>query len=48
MSKASLVAGADGLLLEVHNHPEKSLCDKEQTIDFNTFDNILSFIRNNG
>ncbi len=45
MSKASISAGADGLLIEVHYNPEESLCDKNQTIDLETFDRILEFIR---
>ena len=44
MSKAALTAGADGLIIEVHNHPEHSLCDSEETIDFATFDEIMKFI----
>lgn len=43
MSKAALVAGADGLLIEVHNEPEKSLCDAKQTINMETLDRILEF-----
>ena len=43
MSKAALVAGADGLIIEVHNEPEKSLCDSKQTINIETFDKILEF-----
>ena len=45
MSKASLAAGCDGLLLEVHYDPESSLCDSKQTIDLETFDKILDFIK---
>ena len=45
MSKASLVAGCDGLLLEVHTHPDKSLCDSDQTIDFTILDKILAFAK---
>ena len=41
MSLAALAAGCDGLLIEVHNKPETSLCDKEETIDFDTLDRIL-------
>ena len=41
MAKASLAAGCDGLLLEVHTHPEQSLCDKDETIDMKTLDCIL-------
>lgn len=43
MSKASLVAGADGLIIETHISPEKSLCDSEQTIDIKQLKNILNF-----
>ena len=43
MSKASLVAGADGLLIEAHTNPEKSLCDSEQTININQLKNIIQF-----
>ncbi|MDD4795857.1 MAG: hypothetical protein PHG03_04815 [Bacilli bacterium] len=32
MSKASLIAGADGLLIESHINPESSLCDAEQLL----------------
>jgi len=32
MSKASLAAGADGLLLEVHFRPEEALCDGSQSL----------------
>lgn len=37
MALASLAAGADGLLLEVHPHPDKAASDGMQTIDFPTF-----------
>lgn len=43
MSRASLVANADGLIIEVHTDPDKSLCDSEQTIDIDTLKNILEF-----
>ena len=42
-SKAALVSGADGLLIEVHTDPEISLCDKNQTINFTELDKILIF-----
>ena len=32
LAKASIAAGADGLIIEVHNNPEKALCDGEQSI----------------
>ena len=43
MSKASLIAGADGLIIETHISPEKSLCDSEQTINIEQLKNILKF-----
>ncbi len=32
MSKAALAAGADGLMVEVHNDPENALCDGGQSL----------------
>ena len=43
MSKASIAANCDGLLIETHIRPEESLCDKNQTIDLETLDRILEF-----
>lgn len=43
MSKAALIAGADGLIIEVHIDPESSLCDSEQTIDIETLKRIIDF-----
>lgn len=37
MAKAAIVAGADGLLLEVHNQPDKAVSDGDQSIDLNDF-----------
>lgn len=37
MALASLAAGADGLLLEIHPNPDKAASDGMQTIDFPTF-----------
>ena len=31
---ASIMAGADGIMLEVHNTPEKAFSDSQQTLDF--------------
>ena len=41
MSLAAVVAGCDGLLIEVHNNPDESICDKEQTIDIKTLKRII-------
>ena len=43
MCKASLAAGADGLLIEVHTDPDKSLCDSKETINLKKLDEILKF-----
>jgi 3-deoxy-7-phosphoheptulonate synthase len=32
VARASVAAGADGLLIEVHNQPEKALCDGAQSL----------------
>ena len=32
MAKAAVVAGADGIMIEMHPHPEKALCDGEQSL----------------
>ena len=37
MSRAALAAGADGIMVEVHNHPEKALSDSEQQMSFSEF-----------
>lgn len=34
---ASLAAGAHGLIMEVHNQPDKALCDGKQSLTFETF-----------
>ena len=43
MSKASLIAGADGLIIEVHINPSESLCDSQQTINVEELKEIISF-----
>jgi 3-deoxy-7-phosphoheptulonate synthase len=32
MARAAVASGADGILVEVHNHPEKALSDGPQSI----------------
>ena len=41
MAKASLAAGADGLILEIHPHPDKSVSDAQQTISLESFAQIM-------
>jgi 3-deoxy-7-phosphoheptulonate synthase len=37
MTRAAVAAGADGLLIEVHPHPEQALCDGPQSLKPETF-----------
>jgi 3-deoxy-7-phosphoheptulonate synthase len=32
MARAGIVAGGDGVMIEVHSHPEEALCDGHQAI----------------
>ncbi len=41
MSKAALVAGAHGLMIEVHPDPAKALCDGAQSLDGNSFRELM-------
>lgn len=41
MAKASIAAGADGLLMEVHYHPEEALCDGSQSLFPEEFANLM-------
>ena len=41
MSMASIACGADGLILEVHSHPEKALTDGFQALSPSTFKKLL-------
>ena len=42
MSKAAIAAGADGLMIEVHPHPEKALSDGNQSLAPKDFKNLMS------
>jgi 3-deoxy-7-phosphoheptulonate synthase len=42
MSKASLAAGADGFLIEVHPNPAKALSDGPQSLTFHQFDQLMA------
>jgi 3-deoxy-7-phosphoheptulonate synthase len=41
MSRAAIAAGADGLLIEVHYHPEKALCDGQQSLSPDEFEIMM-------
>ena len=39
------IYGADGLMIEVHNNPEKALCDGKQYLTPESFDNLMGKIK---
>lgn len=41
MAKASIAAGADGLMVEVHNAPENALCDGAQSLKPQKYDELI-------
>jgi 3-deoxy-7-phosphoheptulonate synthase len=45
MAKAAVVAGADGLIIEVHNDPENALCDGAQSIKPEKFDRLMEKLK---
>ena len=45
MSLASLAAGADGLIIEVHPQPDDALSDGDQSLNFEEFSNLISVIK---
>ena len=45
MAKASIAAGADGLMIEVHNNPECALCDGAQSLKPEKYAELLKQIR---
>lgn len=45
LSKAAVAAGADGVMIEVHNNPEEALCDGEQSITPEQFDKIMKTLK---
>ena len=45
MSLAAIAAGADGLMIEVHNNPEKALCDGPQSLRPEAFAAVMEKIQ---
>jgi 3-deoxy-7-phosphoheptulonate synthase len=45
MARAAVAAGADGLLLEVHNDPEHALSDGAQSLHFQQFEQLMKELR---
>lgn len=44
LAKASAVAGADGLIIEVHNDPPHALCDGAQSLTPEMFDDVAKSV----
>ncbi len=44
MAMAATVAGADGLMIEVHNNPAKALCDGPQSLTPEAFDEVAKCV----
>lgn len=45
LAKAALAAGADGIMVEVHNDPDKALCDGEQSLRPEIFAQLMDELR---
>ena len=45
LSRAAIAAGADGLIIEVHNDPKHALCDGAQSLDIPQFDTVMEDIK---
>lgn len=48
LSLAAMAVGADGLIVEVHNCPEKALCDGAQSLNLNQFDDLMNKLGKTG
>ena len=45
LSKAAAAVGADGLLIETHSNPEKSLSDGAQSLNFDEFKTLMKDLK---
>lgn len=45
MAMAAAAAGADGLMIEVHNDPPNALCDGAQSLTPEAFDNVVKKVK---
>lgn len=45
LAKAAISAGADGLMIEVHNNPKKALCDGAQALTPDDFEDVMATIK---
>ena len=45
MSRAAIAAGADGVIIEMHPHPDQAISDAQQTITFAAFSKLSKDLR---
>jgi len=45
LSKAAIAAGADGLIIEVHNDPKHALSDGAQSLTPEQFDHVMNSVK---
>ena len=45
MAVAAAAAGADGIMIEVHNNPSRALCDGAQSLTPAQFDDLIKRVR---
>ena len=45
LARTAIAAGADGLMIEVHNNPKCALCDGAQSLDPAQFDRLMQDVR---
>lgn len=45
LARAAIAAGADGLMIEVHNNPREALCDGAQSLDMDQFAALMQDLK---
>jgi 3-deoxy-7-phosphoheptulonate synthase len=45
LAKAAIAVGADGLIMEVHYHPEKAICDGQQSLSTGEFNQLMADLK---
>ncbi|MDO5377026.1 MAG: 3-deoxy-7-phosphoheptulonate synthase [Clostridia bacterium] len=45
LSRTAIAAGADGLMIEVHNDPKRALCDGAQSLNPEQFDGLMAGVK---
>ena len=46
MAMASIACNCDGLMIEVHHNPDNALCDGKQSLTLDSFDSLMTNLRN--